>query len=170
MKPSTRERAAVARHHVFDAVVWTLALMFGVLLFVHEAHAGEHRYANLDPTYQAECGSCHIAYPPALLPAPAWAPILDRLDRHYGVDASLDAAATRRVRDYVQANAGRNRGESVPAGEQLTRISTSRWFLREHRAAGAPSAAAGKRMSDCGACHLQAARGDFSESNLRARR
>jgi cytochrome c2 len=165
-KPSAGLRGAQRR--TFDAVVWTAALMFVALLGVHEAHAGEHRYANGDPQYQAECGSCHIAYPPALMSASGWTAVFGRLDRHYGVDASLDAATARRLLDYSVAHASRKaRAEPVTLRE-LPRISTLPWFVKEHRELDARTAARGvKSMADCAACHTQAAQGDFSESTLR---
>lgn len=159
---------AFERTHLFDAIVWTAALMFLVVLGVHEAHAGDLRYSNGDPTYQAECGSCHVAYPPALLSASGWTAVLDRLDRHYGVDASLDPATVRRLRDYVLTNSGRKaRAEPVAEGD-LPRISTLPWFLKEHReVTGRSRPASVKSMSDCAACHTRAAQGDFAESTLR---
>jgi cytochrome c2 len=156
------------RQRVFDAVAWTTTAMFIALLGVHEAHAGEHRYANGDPAYQAECGSCHIAYPPGLMSASGWTAVFGRLDRHYGVDASLDAATTRRLLDYSVAHAsGKARAE--PANlRDLPRITTLPWFVKEHRERDGRAAARGiKSMSDCAACHVQAAQGDFSESTLR---
>ena len=41
-------------------------------------------------TYRDECGSCHVAYPPGLLPAVSWQRLMSDLPRHYGTDASLD--------------------------------------------------------------------------------
>ena len=43
-----------------------------------------------NPTYKSECGSCHVAYPPALLPARSWEAILVGFDRHFGTNASVD--------------------------------------------------------------------------------
>jgi hypothetical protein len=165
------------RQRVVDAVIRTSALMFVALLCVNEAQAGEHRYAIGDPAYpaypayqayQAECGSCHVAYPPALMSAAAWTAVFGRLDRHFGVDASLDPATTRRLLDVVTGHAARKGRNAAGAGSDLPRISTSRWFLKEHREVTAEGTAHGAAsMSDCRACHTQAARGDFSESTLR---
>ena len=155
------------RWQMFDAIVWTTALMFLAMLGVHEAHAGEHRYPNADPGYQAECGSCHVAYPPALLPAGGWTAVLDRLDRHYGVDASLDPATVAKLRDYaIPASGQRPRAVAVADGD-LPRISTLPWFVKEHRKVTQARPAGVKSMSDCAACHTGAAQGDFAESTLR---
>ena len=44
------------------------------------------------PKYQQECAACHLAYPPGLLPAASWQRLMSNLPRHFGTDASLDAA------------------------------------------------------------------------------
>ena len=56
-----------------------------------QAPADSRRFAADDPRWRAECGSCHAAFPPALLTAPAWRQVMGALDRHYGADASVDA-------------------------------------------------------------------------------
>lgn len=61
-------------------------------------------------TYQRECGDCHVAYPPRLLPAADWRRIVGTLDRHFGVDASLDAATSASIAAWLESNAGRARG------------------------------------------------------------
>ena len=42
--------------------------------------------------YQQECAACHLAYPPGLLPAASWQRLMGNLPKHFGTDASLDAA------------------------------------------------------------------------------
>jgi cytochrome c553 len=157
-------------HHLFDAVVWTAGLMFLLVLAVHEAHAGEHSYDNANAAYRAECGSCHVAYPPALLAAPGWNRMLASLDRHFGTDASVDAAALRSIRAFVSARAN-PRDSAEPSAADLPRISRRRWFVKEHReVAQRWSDPNVKSAANCAACHARAADGDFSESTLRVPR
>jgi hypothetical protein len=160
---------SIHKHQLFDAVVWTTSLMFIVLLGVHEAHAGEHRYDQGPVVYRDECGSCHVAYPATLLRPAQWTVILDRLDRHFGVNASLDATAVQQVAAYLGAAKVAPAVNATPL--ELPRISTRPWFLKEHREwSGDTSDGRASRMSDCSACHAQAAFGDYSESSLRLRR
>jgi hypothetical protein len=85
------------------------------------AHAGDDRYT-LSPAYVQECGACHTPYPPALLPKESWQRLMGGLDKHYGTDASLDAAAQKSIGDWLLAHAGSGkRARTAPpdaAGDQ----------------------------------------------------
>lgn len=120
--------------------------------------------------YRTECGACHIAYAPGLLPAASWRSLMSGLSRHYGSDASLDAALTAELSAWLQANAARTReGRRDPAPPTEDRITRSAWFLREHRELGVDvwrRASIGS-ASNCAACHPNAGQGRFSEHELR---
>lgn len=105
-----------------------------------------------DPTYKAECGSCHVAYPPGLLPAESWTQLMARLGRHFGSDASLDAKAHEDISRFLAANAGRR---AAPAGAE-PRITETRWFAKEH-----DEVQAMKNPADCAACHAGANEGRY---------
>lgn len=143
--------------------------ILGLLTLVLAAapvRAGSRARAPLDPTYVAECASCHIAYPPRFLPAVSWRAILSDLDQHFGSDASLDAQTVAILLPYLEANARRPRAADTPPP---LRITTTRWFRHEH---GAPEALVArhpaiKSAANCGACHTDAANGRFGERSLR---
>lgn len=122
------------------------------------------------PLYVQECGSCHVAYAPGLLPAESWHRIMGRLQQHYGSDASIDAASTKAIAAWLGANAGtykkvQRNGETPPED----RISRAAWFVREHREVRADvwKRASVKSASNCEACHTQAAAGSFREREIR---
>ena len=103
------------------------------------------------PLYQEECGSCHVAYPPGLLPAASWQRLMDNLPHHFGTDASLDGAAGSTLSGWLAANAGASRrGREEPPQDRITR---SDWFVRKHREvpAGAWQRAAVKSPANCAA-------------------
>lgn len=119
------------------------------------------------PVYTQECGACHIAYPPGLLPASSWQRLMGNLPRHFGTDASQDATTTAALSAWLAANAGTRKKASVEPPQD--RISLAPWFVRAHREV---SAADWKRpaiqsAANCAACHTQAAQGDFSERQIR---
>ena len=116
------------------------------------------------PTYKVECAACHVAYPPGLLPATSWQRLMGDLPRHYGVDASLEAATTRTLAAWLVAHAASN--AAAPPADRITR---SAWFAREHDEVGAATWAlpAVQSRSNCAACHTRADQGDFHERNIR---
>jgi len=119
------------------------------------------------PSYAQECGSCHMAFAPALLPAPSWQRIMNGLGRHYGTDASLDPASAQKIGAWLQANAGTyKRVREEPPQDRMTQ---SNWFLRKHREV-APDVfrrASIKSAANCTACHGGADQGNFSEYAVR---
>lgn len=127
--------------------------------------------ARVDPLHAAECGGCHLAYPPRLLPAAAWRQIMSGLDNHFGTDASLEDVERRRIEAYLVANAGR--GAALDGrGRPVLRISETAWFRREHRSghdgltADVFASAAVGSAANCGACHRGAANGDYGEGSI----
>ena len=120
------------------------------------------------PAYEQECGACHMAYPAGMLPAASWEHLLSRLDRHFGVNASLDPATERAIQGWLQQHAGTFRHAASDAPSQ-DRITHSRWWLRQHdevsRAAFTRKAVGS--ASNCAACHPGATHGKFSERDVK---
>lgn len=118
-------------------------------------------------THQAtleECGECHMAYQPALLPRESWAAIMDDLANHFGEDASLPAALTADIRAYlVGASAPARRGAAQP----VLSITGQRWWLHEHddiRASAWQDPKVGAK-GNCVACHKRAERGIYEDED-----
>jgi hypothetical protein len=145
----------------FDAVVWSASIAFAILAPL-SAYADSERFTNDHAAYRAECGSCHIAYPPALLGAEGWNAIMNGLERHFGTDASVDERTRAELTRYLAAGAGSRRTADA------TRITEAAWFRKEHRRIDAATwqSAAVKRASACQACHRDAATGDFEEHGV----
>jgi hypothetical protein len=53
-------------------------------------HGRSHLNPVTDPTYKENCGGCHFAYQPELLPSASWKKTLDRLHDHFGESIDLD--------------------------------------------------------------------------------
>ena len=117
--------------------------------------------------YTQECGACHTAYPPALLPARSWKRVMGGLEQHYGSDATLDPKTLQQLDGWLQQHAGTSRrAAEEPPQDRITR---SAWFEREHRKIDAavwklPSV---KSAAQCAACHGDADQGRFDERALR---
>jgi hypothetical protein len=130
-----------------------------------------------DPVTLKRCGDCHMAFPAAFLPARSWRALLDKLSDHFGDDASVPAAERQQVLAYLEANAGDRVGAKhlrglAPAATPLRITELPRW-VKEHQEKLGPEVWAlpsVKSRSNCPACHVDAAKGDFSERTLRVPR
>jgi len=154
---------------------WTLAAVAALALTTLTAQAkynGEDRGRPVMPAqsnaqWVAECGSCHMAFPPGLLPAASWKKVMTGLDKHFGTDASLPATDTQAITDYLVKHAS-NRWTANTAPIKIT---DGEWFKTKHRA-GEIDPAVWKRESvkspsNCMACHRAADKGDFDEDSVR---
>jgi hypothetical protein len=135
---------------------WTLA---ATLLTVQVAMAKGNLATPPNEPWRAECGSCHVAYPPQLLPAQSWRRLMGGLDRHFGTDASVEAPLRAEITAYLERHAGS--GKRVAGAGDTLRITQTPWFRREH------DEVALKNPADCAACHTTADQGDYRERNLR---
>ncbi len=124
--------------------------------------------------YKEECGSCHIAYPPRLLPEQSWQKMMQQLDDHFGENAELDNETSINIDRYL-AEASRpikgsyrkvmrNSGQMAPL-----RISELPYFRHEHDEIPSRFIAGNDKvasLSQCDACHKHAEQGDFDEDNI----
>ncbi|MBV2134865.1 diheme cytochrome c [Pseudomonas sp. MAP12] len=117
-----------------------------------------------------ECGSCHMAYPPGLLPPKAWEQHMNTLSHHYGSDASLDPAEEQQIRDFLLLVSSNNRlpVEGVVSADAQPRITESRWFKRRHDEVSAAKFARESvgGAGNCVACHRNAERGSFGKVKI----
>jgi len=141
-----------------------------VLLAAAPAWAeGDRRAAAVPllPRYQTECAACHIAYPPGMLPPASWERLMRDLPRHFGTDASLDAAAVGELSQWLTAHAGTyRRVREEPPQDRITR---SAWFQRKHDEVPASTwkLPAVRSPANCAACHTTAEQGVFDEHRVR---
>ncbi len=123
--------------------------------------------AQVNAKWQQECGSCHIAYAPGLLPAESWRKIMSGLDKHFGDDAALTAAENKEITAFLVNNAS-NRWSAKTAP---LRITESIWFKTKHNSREiAPDTwkrPSVKSPANCQACHLDAAKADFNEDRIK---
>lgn len=150
----------------------TIAALALMLATASAGASEQKRFTATNAAWQEECGGCHLAFPPDLLPGASWRALMATLDQHFGTDATLDAAKQNEIAGFLAANAGR-REATRSDGKPALRITETAWFRHEHRdgedgiTPGIWKSPAVKTAANCGACHTQAARGDYSERNTR---
>jgi hypothetical protein len=127
--------------------------------------------ADAPPAFKAECGGCHLPFPPALLSAADWQRVMNSLDKHYGDNASLDDKTRRAIEDFLVRNAGSGRRtEGADGGRGVPpRLTLTGWFRHKHDEV--PTAVwKDKRVgstANCAACHPRAEIGSYSEREIR---
>jgi hypothetical protein len=130
-------------------------------------------------TYSDECGSCHYAYPPGLLPSKSWVKLLDEkaLNDHFGENASLDKDALKTIYDYAMENAAdksyykrsRKIAQATEDGEAPLRITEVRYIKRKHHDIPEKMIKGNKdvkSLSYCNACHTKADKGIFDNDTV----
>ena len=141
---------------------------------------GDHRSSFIkpvnNPTYKEECGACHFAYQPELLPGASWMKILTNLDDHFGESIELDDDSKKVISDYLKSNSAeyssakravkimRSLGNHVPI-----RITHTPYIREKHHELNpeALKREAIGSLSNCIACHTTAEKGIYDDDNVK---
>lgn len=163
--------------------LWPLAAGIGLVLTSLAVVGGDERRSGPDvapaalPLYQQECGSCHFAYQPGLLPARSWSKLMAGLSDHFGDNAELALPEGKAIEDYLLYNAADRAHEyrstkivrSLPAEAAPVRITEVPYIAQKHRKIPAHLIADNAKvgsLSNCNACHTRADTGSFREHEI----
>ena len=131
-----------------------------------------------DAVYVKECGSCHFAYSPGLMPARSWMRVLERIEKHFGESVQLDPAARAKLLAYLTANAAdvspyegsKIFMERVPASQTPYRLSNVLRFREYHtvirEVISTKTKVKVRTLTNCNACHQKADDGSFALTEL----
>lgn len=144
-----------------------MAVLSGILL------ASGVKPAN-DKLFIKECGSCHFAFQPGLLPKRSWEKIMGNLQNHFETDASVDDKTRTTLLNYLVQNSSENAMEykrsrritdSIDPNKTPIRITQTPYFISKHREINTKMITQKEvgSISNCIACHTGAAGGDYSE-------
>jgi len=127
--------------------------------------------------YLKECGSCHFAYQPGLLPQNAWDKMMNNLENHFDTDASLAKEDWISISNYLNQNSAEKNMQykrsnrivsSLRSGEIPDSISKTPYMIAKHNEIR-PSLITQKEVKgifNCIACHTTADRGIYSERDI----
>jgi Dihaem cytochrome c len=129
-----------------------------------------------NPTYKAQCGACHMAYPPDLLPESSWLKLLSGTGDHFGESVGLDADSEKAIKEYLTTNSAdhspseqaRKIIKSLKNSSPL-RITEIPYIRKEHHELH-PNTFTQKAVgsfSNCAACHTTAENGNFDDDNVK---
>jgi hypothetical protein len=168
-----------------DGITWkhlfTLLLAIGgSSLLITQAPANDEANFPMPggKAYLDECGSCHTAYAPGMLPARSWRKMMAELADHFGEDASLSEPQRMEITQALELLASdgsqatqrmRRVNAAIPANAAPQRISETGYFKFIHDEVR-PSIWKRKQigtLANCIACHPRANDGRYGEREIR---
>jgi len=170
------------------AVFLSFTVGYSVTLFADDDEHREKKHSDnvvktgmvmvvTDATYLKECGACHFAYQPDLLPSQSWINMMSGLDKHFGENAELSEETRKTVLAYLSSHAADHSTswyavkfmKSLKSGAVPTRISEVPYFVKEHREVPKKLIAENsevKSISFCNTCHTDAETGGYREGKI----
>jgi diheme cytochrome c len=162
--------AALAAPVLADESIWKWAVSL--------ERSKEVRPVSL-PRYAEECGSCHYAYPPGLLPEASWRSLLapQALPDHFGENIEMKEAVRTELLDYAVRNAAdhspakRSRRIVASLGERPAplRITEISYIRRKHQRIPETQVKGNPKVNSlamCDACHTQAGTGNLDDDSV----
>ena len=127
-------------------------------------------------TYIDECGACHFAYQPELLPSGSWDKILAGLGDHFGETVDIDKESKKTINEYLKTNSAehsrakravkimRSLGSNTPM-----RITEIPYIQAKHRKINQDVLQRESigSLSNCSACHVSAGKGIYEDDYVR---
>jgi hypothetical protein len=177
---------------VLVAFLLTASGLFYTALADHDGHGEERRHQERhrnhsehddnrhlapvsNPTYKENCGACHFAYQPELLPSGSWHKILAGLEDHFGESIELDPASKKIIAEYLEMNAAEHSSAKraikimKSLGNQTPlRITQIPYIQRKHHEIQ-PDVLERESigsLSNCIACHKTAERGIYEDDDV----
>jgi len=127
--------------------------------------------------WREECGACHLAFHPSLLPARSWKTMMKAQASHFGEDLFLEPDTVAEINAFLVKNAAEQEqteaawkiNQSIPKGKTLLRITETPYWLKKHQeitdAVWQNPKVNGK--VNCAACHLDAELGTFEDAAMK---
>ncbi|OAD23589.1 cytochrome B561 [Candidatus Thiomargarita nelsonii] len=116
--------------------------------------------------WREECGDCHLAYHPTLLPARSWQRMLAEQDDHFGEDLYLDDETKAEIHTFLVENAAESGlteaawkiNRSTPPVQSPLRLTETPFWREQHQniADEIWQHFEVNWKGNCGACHLDA--------------
>jgi mono/diheme cytochrome c family protein len=141
-----------------------------------EKHGNEYLPPVNNEIFKQECGACHFAYQPGLLPSGSWEGILNALPSHFGEEVSLGQKEVKIIGEYLQTNAAENssakRSRKIMRslnGNTPLRITEIPYIKEKHHELNASifSRQSIGSFSNCIACHTKAGQGNYDDDYVK---
>ena len=127
--------------------------------------------------WRDECGSCHLAFHPSLLPSRSWVRLMAGQQTHFGADLGFDAPTSAALLAFMTANSADLQrtepafkiSQSLQPEAAPLRITETPYWVRKHREITDAQWKQPliKSQANCAACHLDAEAGTFEDGAMR---
>ncbi len=160
-------------------LVWILAIIAAFLYilnrdnFILKSHALKVDYSSQNAVFAKECGSCHMLYPPFLLPKKSWEIMMANLENHFGDDASIDEEANQNILNFLLANSAQMNSNKTAfnilkyaKNDQNIAITKNEYWIKKHRKIDEKVFLRDdiKSKANCTACHKDIQNGIIQKS------
>lgn len=183
-KRSASDAISTASHWKVGAAMLITIITAGLFWFQgHLTETPERSYQPFhgpalpdDPLWREECGACHLAFHPSLLPARSWKVIMQEQAAHFEEDLFLQQDTVKKIELFLVENAAEQGlteaawkiNRSIPITEIPLRITETPYWIKKHQeisdALWAHPKVKGK--ANCAACHLDAEAGTFEDAAM----
>lgn len=137
-------------------------------------HEGYLKEVN-NPVFKEQCGECHFAYQPELLPSASWRKILENLDDHFGDAVELDDDSKRIILDYLNANGAEKSSAKIAVkimrslrNQIPLRITDTPYIKHQHHEISSDILNRDSigSLSNCTICHITAENGNYDDDGV----
>jgi cytochrome b len=125
--------------------------------------------------YEEECGSCHNAFSPTLLPVRSWEKLMAGIGEHFGDDASLSEESASQISKWLAASSAEHAFSepskkiisSIGEGTPLRITETPYWKEKHSELSDLVfSRKSVSSRTNCSACHPGAPLGSFEDRDI----
>ncbi|MCF6323284.1 MAG: cytochrome b/b6 domain-containing protein [Gammaproteobacteria bacterium] len=179
------ESAMVPAHRLIASLIFISAIIWGGLsLNTYLISSDDQPYQPfkgpslaMNDLWNEECGACHLAFHPSLLPARSWQYLFTQQENHFEEDLMLDEETLSELLNYARENsAEKNKTEaawkinrSVMKNERPLKITSITYWKEKHSEISDAiwQKKSVQSKSNCGACHFDAEQGTFQDSAMK---
>lgn len=128
--------------------------------------------------YLKECGACHFAYLPGLMPARDWEAVMTSLDKHFGENVQLPEPTRAALARYLTDNAADRSpyagskwlNDNIPASHTTRRITAIPFVAFKHtvvkESIARNFAIPVRKLTNCQQCHTEIENGSIGIMEL----
>lgn len=162
-------------------LISSILLMFMALTVLaddNDSHKADFK-AVLNTSYSEECGICHFAYFPGMLPGKSWKLLLSDLNlkNHFDEEIELNETTKNQILNYLINDSADKSGykrskkiiRSIRRDEIPLRISEIKYIRDKHRKIPLKLVTENTEVesfSNCDSCHLEAEKGIFDDDTV----